>query len=48
MAEAKYNKDGYEIAFQKIDQMSAEDVKKYLKDLIKNNKNVGVEIIKNN
>lgn len=47
-AEAKYNKDGYEIAFQKIDQMSAEDVKKYLKDLIKNNKNVGVEIIKNN
>lgn len=48
MAEAKYNKDGYEIAFQKIDQMSAEDVKKYLKDLVKNNKNVGVEIIKNN
>ncbi|RLT80017.1 hypothetical protein [Bacteroides acidifaciens] len=48
MAEAKYNKDGYEIAFQKIDQMSADDVKKYLKDLIKNNKNVGVEIIKNN
>lgn len=48
MAEAKYNKDGYEITFQKIDQMSAEDVKKYLKDLIKNNKNVGVEIIKNN
>lgn len=48
MAEAKYNKDGYEIAFQKIDQMSAEDVKKYLKNLIKNNKNVGVEIIKNN
>lgn len=48
MAEAKYNKGGYEIAFQKIDQMSAEDVKKYLKDLIKNNKNVGVEIIKNN
>lgn len=48
MAEAKYNKDGYEIAFQKIDQMSAEDVKKYLKDLIKNNKNIGVEIIKNN
>ena len=44
MAEAKYNKDGYEIAYQ----MSAEDVKKYLKDLIKNNKNVGVEIIKNN
>lgn len=48
MAEAKYNKNGYEIAFQKIDQMSAEDVKKYLKDLIKNNKNVGIEIIKNN
>lgn len=48
MAEAKYNKDGYEIAFRKIDQMSAEDVKQYLKNLIKNNKNVGVEIIKNN
>lgn len=48
MAEAKYNKDGYQIAFRRIDQMSAEDVKQYLKDLIKNNKNVGVEIIKNN
>lgn len=48
MAEAKYSKGGYEIAFRKIDQMSAEDVKQYLKDLIKNNKNVGVEIIKNN
>ena len=48
MAEAKYSQEGYEIAFRKIDQMSAEDVKQYLKDLIKNNKNVGVEIIKNN
>ncbi|MDH6344119.1 hypothetical protein M2480_002561 [Parabacteroides sp. PFB2-12] len=48
MAEAKYCKEGYVIAFRKIDQMSAEDVKQYLKDLIKNNKNVGVEIIKNN
>lgn len=48
MAEAKYNKDGYEIAFQKIDAMTADDVKRYLKELIKNNKNVGVEIIKNN
>ena len=48
MAEAKYNKEGYEIAFKKIDEMSADNVKRYLKDLIKNNKNVGVEIIKNN
>lgn len=48
MAEAKYNKDGYEIAFHKIDSMTADDVKRYLKELIKNNKNVGVEIIKNN
>lgn len=48
MAEAKYNKDGYEIAFIKIDAMTSDDVKRYLKDLIKNNKNVGMEIIKNN
>ena len=47
MAEAKYNRDGYEIAFKKIDVMSPEDVKRYLKDLIRNNKNVGIEIIKN-
>ena len=33
---------------EKIDSMNAEDVKRYLKDLIKNNMNVGVQIIMNN
>lgn len=48
MAESKYNKNGFQIAFQKIDAMTPDEVKRYLKELIMNNKNVGVEIIKNN
>lgn len=48
LAQSKYNKNGYEIAIQKIDGMDAEAVKKYLKELIKNNMNVGIQIIKNN
>ena len=47
-AQSKYNTKGYEAAIKKIDNMDAESVKKYLKDLIKNNMSVGIQIIKNN
>ena len=47
-AEAEYNRDGYAVAMKKIDSMGAEDVKKYLKDLIRNNMKVGIQIIKDN
>ena len=46
MAQARYNSGGYNEAFDKIDSMPAEKVKQYLKDLIKNNMTVGLEIIK--
>ena len=46
MAQAKYVGGGYEKAFKTIDEMPAEDVKRYLKDLIKNNMVVGMEIMK--
>lgn len=48
MAEAKYNQGGCERALEKIDEMDISDVKKYLKDLIKDNMIVGMEIIKGN
>lgn len=48
LAENKYMKGGYEEAYRKIDSMPADTVKQYLKELIKNNINVGMEIIKNN
>lgn len=48
LANSKYVKEGYLVAMEKIDSMNAEDVKRYLKDLIKNNMNVGVQIIMNN
>lgn len=48
LAEAKYNETGCEKALEKIDNMELEDVKYYLKSLIKNNMVVGIEIIKNN
>lgn len=48
MAEAKYNQGGCERALAKIDEMDIADVKKYLKDLIKDNMIVGMEIIKGN
>ena len=48
MAEAKYNRGGCEQALAKIDEMDIADVKKYLKDLIKDNMVVGMEIIKGN
>lgn len=46
MAEAKYNQGGCDKALEKIDKMNVEDVKRYLKDLIKDNMIVGMEIIK--
>lgn len=48
LAQKAYVDFGYKSAFSKIDSMDAEDVKKYLKSLIKNNMNVGIEIIKEN
>lgn len=48
MAEAKYNQGGCNRALAKIDEMDVSDVKKYLKDLIKDNMVVGIEIIKGN
>lgn len=47
-AESVYNSNGHLIAAQKIDNMPAEEVKRYLKDMIKNNMTVGLEIIRNN
>lgn len=46
LAQSKYNNGGYTTVFEKIDSMPADKVKQYLKDLIKNNMNVGIEIIK--
>lgn len=46
MAEAKYNQGGYNKALGKIDEMNADEVKHYLKELIKDNMTVGIEIIK--
>ena len=46
MAEAKYNQSGCGKALEKIDQMNEVDVKHYLKELIKDNMIVGIEIIK--
>lgn len=48
MAEAKYNQSGCDKALEKIDSMDVADVKRYLKDLIKDNMVVGMEIIKDN
>lgn len=47
MAEAKYAQGGSAQALSVIDQMETEDVKRYLKELIKDNLRVGLEIIKN-
>lgn len=48
MAEAKYNQEGCTRALEKIDSMDVADVKRYLKELIKYNMTVGMEIIKDN
>ena len=46
MANAKYNESGYGKAKKVIDEMSAEQVKEYLKKMIEDNFVVGLEIIK--
>ncbi len=46
MAEAKYNQGGYDRALEKIDSMDISSVKRYLKDLVRDNMIVGMEIIK--
>ena len=48
LSEAKYNALGWKKAIHKIDSMPADEVKKYLKELIKNNMKVGIQILKNN
>lgn len=48
LAESKYNQYGCDNALEKIENMGVEQVKKYLKDLIRDNMIVGMEIIKNN
>lgn len=47
MAEAKYIQGGSEEALSVIDKMETEEVKRYLKELIKDNLRVGLEIIRN-
>ena len=46
LARSRYDGGGYSAAFQRIDEMPADKVKQYLKELIKNNMAVGIEIIK--
>ena len=46
MAEDRYNKFGCDKALEKIDDMEVAEVKRYLKELIKDNMIVGMEIIK--
>lgn len=48
MAEDKYVREGCTRALEKIDDMDVGDVKRYLKELIKDNMIVGMEIIKEN
>lgn len=48
MAIAKYNETGCDTALEKIDSMDVDDVKRYLKQLIKGNMTVGIEIIRDN
>lgn len=48
LAEAKYDQGGCEKALEKIDSMAEADVKRYLKDLIKDDMVVGMAIIKDN
>lgn len=46
MADHKYTESGCEKALEKIDNMDVADVKQYLKELIRSNMVVGMEIIK--
>lgn len=47
-AEMKYNQGGCNEALDKIDSLDVAEVKKFLKDLVKDNMTVGIEIIKDN
>ncbi len=47
LAEAKYNAGGSDQVLAKIDKMDDKQIKKYLKQLIKDNMAVGVEILAN-
>lgn len=46
LVRSKYLKGRYTLAMDRIDKMDAEDVKRYLKELIKSNPTVGIQIIK--
>jgi hypothetical protein len=48
IAEDKYVREGCIVALKKIDSMDVGDVKRYLKELVKDNMIVGMEIIKEN
>ncbi len=48
IAEDKYVREGCTVALKKIDSMDVGDVKRYLKELVKDNMIVGMEIIKEN
>ena len=48
LAQKSYTSSGCEKALEKIDSMDVNMVKSYLKDLIRDNMNVGIEIIKGN
>lgn len=48
LAEEKYKSGGSDKAMEKIDRMELSEVKRYLKDLIKNDLDVGMAIIKGN
>ena len=46
LAENKYRNGGNQLAMDKIDHLDADSLKAYLKDLVKNNYKVGIEIIR--
>lgn len=48
MAEVKYSQTGCDMALEKIDRMEISEVKRYLKELIRDNMIVGMEIIRGN
>jgi hypothetical protein len=47
IAQNKYDRETYHIVNQKIDAMEPDQVKSYLKELLKDNMTVGLEILKN-
>lgn len=48
MAQHEYDRSGCDVAVEKIDSMSADAVKRYLKELIRKDLDVGMKIIKGN